>query len=294
MAGNSSDKMREYIDKASVLIEALPYIKEFSGITVVIKYGGSVITDEHIKQTIIKDIALMKFVGFNPVVVHGGGPEINKMLDKVGIKSEFVNGLRVTDADTMEIVEMVLAGKAGKAIAADITQQGIPAVSLSGKDARLLTVKKAMPGGADIGFVGEVTEVNTSLIRTLIAEDYVPVISSIGVDAGNQTFNINADYAAVAVAGALKAEKLVFLTDVPGLLKNASDPDSLIPRIRASEVRDMITRGEINGGFIPKMECCAAGVEAGVANVHILDGRVEHALLLEIFTKEGIGTLVEE
>ena len=285
--------MKEYIEKAKVLIEALPYIKEFNGITVVIKYGGSALIDEAIKKTIVKDIALMKFVGFNPVVVHGGGPEINRMLERVGIKSEFINGLRVTDAETMEIVEMVLAGKTGKAIAADITQQGIPAVSLSGKDARLLTVKKVTPGGADIGFVGEVTEVNTSLIRTLIAEGYVPVISSVGVDANNQTFNINADYTAVAVAGALKAEKLVFLTDVPGLLKNADDPDSFIPRIRASEVRGMIGRGEITGGFIPKMECCAAGVEAGVPNVHILDGRVEHSLILEIFTKDGIGTMIE-
>jgi len=286
-------KLSEYIYKAGVLIEALPYIKEFNGITVVVKYGGSALMDERIKQTIVKDIALMKFVGINPVVVHGGGPEINRMLDKVGIKSAYHNGLRVTDADTMEIVEMVLAGKAGKAIAADVTTQGIPAVSLSGKDARLLTVKKIEPGGVDIGFVGEVTDVNTALIQTLVNEGYVPVISSVGVDETGQTYNVNADYAAVAVAGALKAEKLVFLTDVPGLLKDKDDAGSLIPRINGAEVKAMIDRGEIKGGFIPKMECCVAGVEAGVKNVHILDGRVEHALILEIFTREGIGTLIE-
>jgi len=284
--------MTEYIAKAKVLIEALPYIKEFNGITVVIKYGGSALMDTEIKKSTVKDIALMKFVGLNPVVVHGGGPEINRMLDRVGIVSEFKNGLRVTDAESMEIVEMVLAGKAGKAIAADITMQGIPAVSLSGKDAGLLKVRKVTPGGADIGFVGEVTEVNTSLIKTLVSQGYVPVISPVGTDEPGQTYNINADYAAAAVAGALSAEKLVFLTDVPGLLRDANDPESLIRRIGADEVREMAARGEITGGMIPKADCCVAGVEAGVPHVHILDGRVEHALILEIFTKEGIGTMV--
>ena len=291
--GALNGKMQEYIKKASILVEALPYIKEFSGITVVIKYGGSVLLDENIKQTIIKDIALMKFVGMNPVVVHGGGPEINKMLERVGIKSGFHNGLRITDAQTMEIVEMVLAGKAGKAIAGDITMQGIPAISLSGKDAGLLKAEKITPDGVDIGFVGNVTQVNVPLIETLIEKGYVPVIASVGVDSFGQTYNINADYAAVAVAGALKAGKLVFLTDVPGILKDPNDKNSLIPRIGAMEVKDMIEKGIITGGMIPKAECCMAGVEAGVLQVHILDGRVEHALILEIFTKDGIGTLVE-
>jgi len=285
--------MEEYIGKAKVLVEALPYIKEFNGITVVVKYGGSALTDGEIKKTIVKDIALMKFVGINPVVVHGGGPEINRMLDRVGIKSEFRGGLRVTDADSMEIVEMVLAGKAGKEIACDITAQGIPAVGLSGKDAGLLKVKKITPGGCDIGFVGEVTEVNTALIKALIEQGYVPVISPVGVDASGQTLNVNADYAAVAVAGALHAEKLVFLTDVPGLLKNADDPASLVRRIRAADAKAMIANGEVTGGMAPKVDCCVAGVEAGVPRVHILDGRVEHALILEIFTQEGIGTMIE-
>jgi len=286
-------KIKEYINKANILMEALPYIKDFNGFTVVVKYGGSALTDDGIKKSIVQDIALMKFVGINPVVVHGGGPEINRMLDKVGIKSSFHGGLRITDAESMEIVEMVLAGKAGKAIAADITMQGIPAVSLSGKDAGLLKVKKLMPGGVDIGFVGEVSEVNTALITALIDQGYVPVISPVGVDASGQTYNINADYAAVAVAGALKAQKLVFLTDVPGLLKDANDPGSLVARISSEKIKKMIADGTITGGMIPKVECCVAGVEAGVPNVHILDGRVEHALILEIFTKDGIGTLVE-
>ena len=286
-------KIKEYINKANILMEALPYIKDFNGFTVVVKYGGSALTDDGIKKSIVQDIALMKFVGINPVVVHGGGPEINRMLDKVGIKSSFHGGLRITDAESMEIVEMVLAGKAGKAIAADITMQGIPAVSLSGKDAGLLKVNKLMPGGVDIGFVGEVSEVNTALITALIDQGYVPVISPVGVDASGQTYNINADYAAVAVAGALKAQKLVFLTDVPGLLKDANDPGSLVARISSEKIKKMIADGTITGGMIPKVECCVAGVEAGVPNVHILDGRVEHALILEIFTKDGIGTLVE-
>ena len=294
MGNSTCNGMREYIEKANILIEALPYIKEFSGITVCIKYGGSALVDENIKKTIIKDIALMKFVGFNPVVIHGGGPEITKMLDRVGVASSFHNGLRITDKESMEIVEMVLAGKAGKAIAGDITMQGIPAVSLSGKDAGLLKVKKIMPDGVDLGFVGEVKEVNTALIRTLIDQGYVPVISPVGVDDSGQTYNINADYAAVAVAGALKAEKLVFLTDVPGLLKDAGDVDSFIPRITVAEVREMVKQGIISGGMIPKVDCCVAGVEAGVSHVHILDGRMEHALILEIFTKDGIGTLIEK
>ncbi|MDR1687493.1 MAG: acetylglutamate kinase [Clostridiales bacterium] len=284
--------MNEYIGKAKVLIEALPYIQEFRGITVVIKYGGAALVNEEIKNTLIQDIALMKYVGFKPVVVHGGGPEINRMLDKLGIKSEFVNGLRVTDAASMEVVEMVLAGKVNKKITTEITMQGTPAVGLSGKDAGLLKVKKLKPGGEDIGFVGEVTEVDNKIIKTLIDNDFIPVISPIGIDENGETYNINADYAAVAIAGALKAEKLVFLTDVSGLLSDRNDADSVITRIEASRIRELLADGTISGGMIPKIQCCMAGVEAGVAHVHILDGRVEHALILEIFTKEGIGTMI--
>lgn len=288
----SDKRMREYIDKAKILVEALPYIQEFRGITVVIKYGGAALVNEEIKNTLIQDIALMKYVGFKPVVVHGGGPEINQMLTKLNIKSEFINGLRKTSAEAMEVVEMVLAGKVNKKIASEITLKGTPAVGLSGNDAGLLKVKRLMPGGEDIGFVGEVCEVNTAIINTLLKENFIPVIAPIGTDEKGQSYNINADYAAVAIAGALKAEKLVFLTDVSGLLSDVNDAGSVITRIKESRIRELLADGTISGGMIPKMECCIAGVDAGVSHVHILDGRVEHALILEIFTKEGIGTMI--
>jgi acetylglutamate kinase len=288
------ERMRKYIDKAKILMEALPYINTFKGITIVIKYGGAALTDNSIRASIIRDISLMKFIGFNPVVVHGGGPEINAMLEKTGVKSEFMNGLRITDAPTMEIVEMVLTGKISKSIAQDITKNGIPSIGISGKDANLLKAHKFLPDGKDIGFVGEVTEVNTSVIRNLVDNGFVPVISPIGVDDQGQTFNINADYAALAVASALKAEKLVFLTDVPGIMRSAKDPDSVIYRIKESEIQHLLDDGTISGGMIPKVECCIDAVRAGIPNVHILDGRIEHVLSLEIFTKDGIGTLIEK
>ena len=286
--------LRQYIDKAKILVEALPYIKEFSGITVVIKYGGSALINDEIKDTIMQDVALMKFVGFKPVIVHGGGPDINAMLNRVGIKSEFVNGLRVTTEETMEVVEMVLAGKLNKAISTQLNLQGIQAAGISGKDGGMLKVKKLMPDGADIGLVGEVESVDTKLIQTLIDNDFVPVISPIGVDEEGNSYNVNADYAAVAIAGALKAKKLVFLTDIEGVMKDVHDSNSVYSRITVKEILDMIRTGSISGGMIPKVECCIAGVQAGVKDVHILDGRVEHCLILEIFTKEGIGTLIEE
>lgn len=285
-------EMQEPIEKAKILVEALPYIKEFKGITVVIKYGGSALINEEVKSTIIKDIALMKYVGFKPIVVHGGGKDINNMLERIGKESEFKNGLRITDSETMEVVEMVLAGKLNKAISTEINMQGISAVGICGKDANLLKVKKLMPNGEDIGFVGEIEEVNTDIIKTLIDNDFVPVISPIGVDENGQSYNINADYAAVAVAGALNAEKLVFITDVAGILEDVEKPSSVISAIGVDEVRKMVESGIITGGMIPKVDCCIAGVEAGVKNVHILDGRIEHCLILEIFTKKGIGTLV--
>ncbi len=285
--------MQKIIEKAEILTEALPYIKEFNGITVVIKYGGSALINEEIKNTLIKDIALMKYVGFKPVVVHGGGKDINNMLERLDIKSEFRNGLRVTDKETMEVVQMVLAGKLNKDLATELCSQGIKAVGICGKDAGFLNVKKVMPGGEDIGLVGEVERVDTSLINTLIDNDFVPVISPVGVGEDGQSYNINADYAAVAVAAALNAEKLVFITDVPGVLEDINDPSSVISVIGVDEVKKMIKEGIISGGMIPKVDCCVAGVEAGVQNVHILDGRIEHCLILEIFTKKGIGTLIE-
>lgn len=285
--------MQNIIDKANVLVEALPYIKEFSGITVVIKYGGAALVNEDIKETVVKDIALMKYVGFKPVVVHGGGKDINKALAKIGKEPVFKNGLRVTDEETMEVVQEVLAGKINKNLTSELCLQGINAVGICGKDSNLLKVKKSMPNGEDIGLVGEVTEVNTNLVQTLLDNDFVPVISSIGVDDFGNSYNVNADYAAVAVAGALNAEKLVFVTDVPGILENVEDPSSIIPVMHCDDVKALIEDGTISGGMIPKVECCIAGVDAGVQNVHILDGRIEHCLILEIFTKRGIGTLIE-
>lgn len=285
--------MQDIISKAEVLTEALPYIKEFSGITVVIKYGGAALINEEIKSTVIKDIALMKYVGFKPVLVHGGGKDINKALEKIGKKPEFKDGLRVTDEETMDVVQQVLAGKLNKDLATELCMHGINAVGICGKDANFMQVRKAMPNGLDLGLVGEVTEVNTGLVRTLLDNDFVPVISSIGVDENGTAYNVNADYAAVAVAGALNAEKLVFITDVAGIMEDVNDPDSVISVAHVDEVKGMIDSGVISGGMIPKVQCCIAGVEAGVANVHILDGRIPHCLILEIFTKRGCGTLIE-
>ena len=285
--------MREYIEKAKVLVEALPYINEFNGITVVIKYGGSALVNLDIKESLIKDIALMKFVGFKPVVVHGGGPEINAMLERLNIESSFINGLRVTDEQTMEVVEMVLTGKLNKEITTALSLQGVQAAGISGKDGKSIQVEKYMPNGTDIGFVGAIKKVDTALIKTLIDNNFIPVISPIGADEFGIGYNVNADMAAVAIAGALKAEKLVFLTDVAGILHDRKDVNSVYSRIKAERIPEMIEQGVISGGMIPKVESCTEAVRAGVQHVHILDGRVEHCLLLEIFTKEGIGTMIE-
>lgn len=287
-------KMELYIEKAKVLVEALPYIKEFYGKTVVIKYGGSAMIDDMIKETVIQDIILMKLVGINPVIVHGGGPDINKALKQMDKQSEFVNGLRVTDRETMEIVEMVLAGKVNKSIVSHIQNQGINAVGISGKDGATLQTEKKLVNGMDVGFVGEVVNVNTKLITTLIEQDFIPVIAPIGIDKEGNSYNINADYAAVAVAGALNAQKLVFLTDVEGVLKDVSDSSSIISRLSIKDVDQYIKNGIISGGMIPKVDCCVQGVKKGVKTVHILDGRVEHCLLLEIFTQKGVGTMIEK
>lgn len=283
--------MDEYIEKAKILIEALPYIKQFNGNIVVVKYGGSAMVNEKIKTSVIQDIVLMKLVGFKPVIVHGGGKDISTMLNRVGKETEFINGLRVTDEETVEIVEMVLSGKVNKSIVQLIQNHDIGAVGISGKDGKTLKVEKKSVNEGDIGFVGEVSEVNTQLITSLLENDFIPVIAPVGTDCDGQTYNINADYAASAIAGALKAEKLIFLTDVEGVLRDVNDSKSLISKIEVSEVDKYIEDGVISGGMIPKVECCAYGINQGVKNVHILDGRVEHSLLLEIFTKSGVGTM---
>ena len=282
------------IKKAQILTEALPFIKKFSNKTVVIKYGGSALVNPEIKDTIIKDIVLMKLVGMKPVIVHGGGPDISSMLKKLNIESKFVNGLRVTNAETMEVAEMVLAGKVNKQIVTDIELHGVKAVGISGKDGDTVRAKKIEKDGVDYGYVGTVESVDPTLVKTLIDNDIIPVIAPIGKDATGQSYNINADYMAVAIAGSLEAEKLVFLTDVAGVLKDVNDPESLMSFMKASEVQGYIDDGTISGGMIPKVECCMAAVEQGVNNVHILDGRVEHCLILELFTTAGIGTMIEK
>lgn len=289
------------IDKAGILVEALPYIKKFYGKVVVIKYGGHAMVDCALKQAVIKDVVLMKYVGMHPVLVHGGGPDITEMLQKIGKETSFVGGLRVTDRETMEIVEMVLVGKVNKEIVGLINQTGGYAIGLCGKDANLFEAAKKQPevqapdGGwekVDIGFVGEVARVNPGIIKSVIKDGYIPVIAPTAVGPNGDSYNINADYVAGKLAAALEAEKLVLLTDVEGVLRRPRDRDSRLSRIRVGEVDELKKSGVITGGMIPKVEACMDALEGGVHRTHILDGRVLHAVLLEVFTDEGIGTMV--
>ncbi|MDD3270077.1 MAG: acetylglutamate kinase [Syntrophomonadaceae bacterium] len=279
------------MEKAEILVEALPYIKDFYGKRVVIKYGGAAMTDCELKQKVMQDIVLMKYVGMHPIVVHGGGPEINRMLSRLDIKSQFIDGLRVTDQDTMEIVEMVLGGKVNKEIVAGINASGGKAIGISGKDGNLI---EAGPIDADgtMGFVGEVLRINPQIIETVIENGYIPVIAPIGMGSAQESYNINADLVAAAIAVAMKADKLVLLTDVPGLMMDPKDSASLISILRISELDDYIERGIVAGGMLPKVKCCEEAVTGGVGRTHIIDGRVPHSILLEIFTDEGIGTMV--
>ncbi|GAB6158682.1 acetylglutamate kinase [Desulfotomaculum varum] len=280
------------LEKAEILVEALPYIKKFSGKTIVIKYGGHAMINSRLKQAVMTDLVLMKYVGINPVVVHGGGPAINGMLQKLGIEPRFVNGLRVTDASTMEVVEMVL-GKLNKEIVALLNRLGGRGVGLSGKDANLIMAEKK-PGkdGQDIGFVGQVAQVNPQLIETVVKEGYIPVIAPVGSGPAGESYNINADTVAGAIATALQADKLIILTDVEGILADRNDQTSLLSTIKVEEIPALIERGIIQGGMMPKVECCINAIKGGVTTTHILDGRVPHAILLEVFTDQGIGTMV--
>lgn len=286
--------MNDGLEKAQVLIDALPYIREFNGNTVVIKYGGSAMLDPSINETIIKDIVLLKLVGLKPVIVHGGGPEINSMLKRLNIESKFINGLRVTTKETMEVVEMVLAGKVNKQIVEMISKEGGAPVGLTGKDGQMLCAKKLEKDGIDLGYVGEIVKVNTRLLKSLMDDSFIPIIAPIGADDEGNTYNINADYAAVAIAAALKAEKLVFLTDVEGVLMDKDDPHSLVSFLSTEQAKSYIDSGVIAGGMIPKVECCMEAIDQGVPMVHILDGRKKHALILEIYTPDGIGTMLYE
>jgi len=285
--------LSESILKAKVLVEALPYIREWAGATLVIKYGGSTRKgDEELKNT-LRDVVLLKYVGTRPIVVHGGGKDITQMLDRLSIPSKFVDGLRVTDEATMEVVEMVLGGKINKEIVNTLHKMGGEAVGLSGKDGRMLMAERVRSkGGKDIGFVGKVKSVNLSVLKTLDRERFIPVIAPIGVDKDGHTYNVNADEAAGALAGAMKAEKLVLLTDVPGILAKKDDPKSLISTVRAKEVPGLIKKGVLSGGMLPKIEACLSALKGGVQKVHIIDGTQPHALLLEIFTPQGVGTQI--
>ncbi|MZP30650.1 acetylglutamate kinase [Heliobacterium undosum] len=293
--------MLKALEKAGILVEALPYIKKFSGKTVVIKYGGAAMVNDQLKEAVIMDVILMKLVGIHPVVVHGGGPEINGMLDRLGLKSHFIQGLRVTDEATMEVVEMVLAGKVNKEIVALIQRFGGKAVGLCGKDGGLIQAKKRFElvkneAGArvptDIGFVGDVVKIEPGLVRELADRGYIPVIAPIGVGENGESYNINADTAAGELAQALEAHKLVLLTDVEGILRDRQDKASLISSLRIDDVPALVEEGVISGGMIPKVTCCVEALQGGVGQTHIIDGRLPHSLLLEVFTDKGIGTMV--
>ena len=283
--------MQEVLRKAEVLIEALPYIQKFNRKIIVVKYGGSAMSNEELQRNVIKDVTLLKLVGFKPIIVHGGGKEISRWVGKVGKEAQFVNGLRVTDDETMEIAEMVL-GRVNKRLVTLVEELGVKAIGLSGKDGQMLQVEKKYSEGQDIGYVGNITSVNPKVLFDLLEKGYLPIISPIGLDDNFATYNINADDAACAIAKAIGADKLVFLTDIEGLYKDINDKSSFISRITASEADELIEEGFIGGGMLPKLNNCTSAVKDGVNRVHILDGRIPHCLLLEIFTNKGVGTAI--
>ena len=283
--------MEQFLEKAGVLVEALPYIQKYNRKIIVVKYGGSAMTNVELQKKVIEDVVLLKLVGFKPIIVHGGGKEISRWVDKVGKTPEFVNGLRVTDAETMEIAEMVL-NKVNKSLVAMVQELGVKAVGISGKDGGLLRVDKKYSDGKDIGFVGDIKEVNAKVLYDLLSNDFLPIVAPIGLDAEFNTYNINADDAACEIAKAVGAEKLAFLTDIEGLYKDINDKSSFISKISVTDAKELIASGTIGGGMLPKLTNCTNAMESGVNRVHILDGRIPHCLLLEIFTKKGIGTMI--
>ena len=283
--------MQTLLEKAEVLIEALPYIQRFNRKIIVVKYGGSAMVDEELKKQVIQDVTLLKLVGFKPIIVHGGGKEISKWVEKAGMEPEFINGLRKPDEATMESAEMVL-NRVNKSLVQMVEELGVNAIGISGKDGRLLQVEKKLSNGQDIGYVGEIKEVNPKILFDLLEKDFLPIVCPIGLDDNYDTYNINADDAACAIARAVKAEKLAFLTDIEGVYKDPKDPSTLISELTISEAHDLISDGYIGGGMLPKLNNCIDAVENGVSRVHILDGRMAHCLLLEIFTNKGIGTAI--
>ncbi|MBE5833631.1 MAG: acetylglutamate kinase [Butyrivibrio sp.] len=284
------DSMQEVLKKAEVLVEALPYIQKFNRKIIVVKYGGSAMSNEELQRNVIKDVTLLKLVGFKPIIVHGGGKAISNWVSKVGKQAEFVNGLRVTDNETMEIAEMVLS-RVNKQLVTMVQELGVKAIGISGKDSGLLHVQKKYSDGKDIGYVGDVDKVDPKILYDLLEEDYLPIIAPTGLDDNFDTFNINADDAACAIAKAVHADKLVFLTDIEGLYRDINDKSSFISRITCSEADELIKSGTVGGGMLPKLGNCTSAVREGVKSVHILDGRIPHCLLLEIFTNKGVGTV---
>ncbi len=284
-------EMTEVMSKAQVLIEALPYIQKFNRKIIVVKYGGSAMVDENLQKSVIQDVTLLKLVGFKPIIVHGGGKEISKWVGKVGKEAEFVNGLRVTDAETMEIAEMVL-NKVNKRLVSMVEELGVKAIGITGKDGGLLTVDKKYSNGKDIGYVGDVKQVDPKILYDLLEKDFLPIVAPIGMNDRFETYNINADDAACAIAKAVGAEKLAFLTDIEGLYRDINDKSSFISRLTASDAENLISEGFIGGGMLPKLNNCTSAIRNGVNRVHILDGRIAHCLLLEIFTNSGIGTVI--
>lgn len=282
---------QKYLEKAEVLIEALPYIQRFNRKVIVVKYGGSAMVDEELKRNVIKDVVLLKLVGFKPIIVHGGGKEISRWVGKVGKEAKFVNGLRVTDKETMEIAEMVL-GKVNKELVTLVESLGVKAIGISGKDGGLLKVNKKLSQGQDIGYVGDIKEVNPTILNELLEKDFLPIVCPVGLGDDFATYNINADDAACAIARAMKAEKLAFLTDIEGVYRDPEDTSSLISELFVNEAKALIENGNVGGGMIPKLQNCIDAIESGVNRVHILDGRIQHCLLLEIFTNKGIGTAI--
>lgn len=283
--------MEQVLKKAEVLIEALPYIQKFNRKIIVVKYGGSAMSNEELQKNVIKDVTLLKLVGFKPIIVHGGGKEISRWVGKVGKEAKFINGLRVTDEETMEIAEMVL-NKVNKQLVTMVEELGVKAVGISGKDGGLLQVEKKYSDGQDIGYVGEITKVDPKILYDLLEKDFLPIVAPIGLDDNFQTYNINADDAACAIAKAVQAEKLAFLTDIEGLYKDINDKSSFISRITAEQAEELVNGGFIGGGMLPKLNNCTSAIRNGVNRVHILDGRIAHCLLLEIFTNHGIGTAI--
>ena len=288
-----NENISEIINKASILVEALPYIQQFNRKIIIIKYGGSCMLEDDLKNNVIKDVVLLKLVGFKPIIVHGGGKDISYWIDKIGGETKFINGFRYTDSNTMEIVEMVL-NKINKNLVQKVEKLGVKSIGISGKDGGLLKVKKKKVGNEDLGYVGEIVEVNNQILYDLINNDFLPIICPIGFDEEYVSYNVNADDAALNIAKSMKAEKLAFLTDIEGIAKDINDKSSFISELNVSEARELIKNNIVGGGMLPKLNSCIDAIENGVERVHILDGRLKHSLLLEIFTKNGVGTVIKK